>query len=413
MEFVLKGGRILAKYKYLVTNKYGKEKRGMMEASSKENAIEQLKNDGNVVLEISETANIANASWNITIGNPVKKKDITIFCKQFYSILTAGVTVIDGLRMVQDQTENKYLREGLYNVMVSVEKGDSLADAMEMEKKIFPSLLIHMVAAGEATGNLEVAFDRICTQFDKDMKLASMVKSAMIYPIVVLVVAIGVVIVLLTTVIPNFQQTFEQMGEDLPGLTQAVIAASDFIVNNLVIVLGSIVFLILFLSIGRKTEPGKQLTSRISLKIPMFRNFSVKNAAAKFSMTMSTLIVSGVPLVEALEIVGNVIENRVIRKAIKDCREEVMQGIPMSEPLEASEVFPQMVHHMIRIGEETGNTEAMLDKVAEYYEQEVEAATKNLTTVMEPLIIMVLAVCVGGVVGAIVMPMMSIYQMAG
>lgn len=413
MEFVLKGGRILAKYKYLVTNKYGKEKRGMMEASSKENAIEQLKNDGNVVLEISETANIANASWNITIGNPVKKKDITIFCKQFYSILTAGVTVIDGLRMVQDQTENKYLREGLYNVMVSVEKGDSLADAMEMEKKIFPSLLIHMVAAGEATGNLEVAFDRICTQFDKDMKLASMVKSAMIYPIVVLVVAIGVVIVLLTTVIPNFQQTFEQMGEDLPGLTQAVIAASDFIVNNLVIVLGSIVFLILFLSIGRKTEPGKQLTSRISLKIPMFRNFSVKNAAAKFSMTMSTLIVSGVPLVEALEIVGNVIENRVIRKAIKDCREEVMQGIPMSEPLEASKVFPPMVTHMLKIGEETGTTEQMLDKVAEYYESEVEDATKRLTTAMEPMIIVVLAVVVGGVVGAIMMPMLSIYQNAG
>lgn len=413
MEFVLKGGRILAKYKYLVTNKYGKEKRGMMEASSKENAIEQLKNDGNVVLEISETANISNASWNITIGNPVKKKDITIFCKQFYSILTAGVTVIDGLRMVQDQTENKYLREGLYNVMVSVEKGDSLADAMEMEKKIFPSLLIHMVAAGEATGNLEVAFDRICTQFDKDMKLASMVKSAMIYPIVVLVVAIGVVIVLLTTVIPNFQQTFEQMGEDLPGLTQAVIAASDFIVNNLVIVLGSIVFLILFLSIGRKTEPGKQMTSRISLKIPMFRNFSVKNAAAKFSMTMSTLIVSGVPLVEALEIVGNVIENRVIRKAIKDCREEVMQGIPMSEPLEASKVFPPMVTHMLKIGEETGTTEQMLDKVAEYYESEVEDATKRLTTAMEPMIIVVLAVVVGGVVGAIMMPMLSIYQNAG
>lgn len=403
----------MAKYKYLITNKYGKEKRGTMEATSKENAIAKLKNDGSVVLEISEMANIANASWNITIGNPVKKKDITVFCKQFYSILTAGVTVVDGLRMVQDQTENKYLREALYNVTVSVEKGDSLADAMEMEKKVFPSLLIHMVAAGEATGNLEVAFDRICTQFDKDMKLASMVKSAMIYPIVVLVVAIGVVIVLLTTVIPNFQQTFDQMGEELPALTQAVIAASDFIVNNLVIVLGSIVFLILFLSVGRKTEPGKQVTSRIALKIPMFRNFSVKNAAAKFSMTMSTLIVSGVPLVDALDIVGNVIENRIIRKAVKDCRDEVMQGIPMSEPLEASKVFPPMVTHMLKIGEETGTTEQMLDKVAEYYESEVEDATKRLTTAMEPMIIVVLAVVVGGVVGAIMMPMLSIYQNAG
>lgn len=403
----------MAKYKYLITDKYGKEKRGTMEAASEETVISKLKSEGNVVLSVSQAADLANASWNITIGNPVKKKDITIFCKQFYSILTAGVTVIDGLRMVQDQTENKYLRQALYNVMVSVEKGDSLADAMEMEKKIFPSLLIHMVAAGEATGNLEIAFDRICTQFDKDMKLASMVKSAMIYPIVVLVVAVAVVIVLLTTVIPNFQQTFDQMGEELPMLTQAVIGASDFILNNLPVVLGFLLFLILFLSIGRKTEPGKQITSRISLKIPMFRNFSVKNAAAKFSMTMSTLIVSGVPLVEALDIVANVIENRVIRAAVKGCREEVMQGIPMSEPLEASRIFPPMVTHMLKIGEETGTTEQMLDKVAEYYESEVEEATKRLTTAMEPMIIVVLAIVVGGVVGAIMMPMLSIYQNAG
>lgn len=403
----------MGKYKYLITNKYGKEKRGTIDAASEEAAVTKLKNDGSIVLEIKETTDIANASWNITIGNPVKKKDITIFCKQFHSILTAGVTVIDGLRMVQDQTENKYLRAALYNVMVSVEKGDSLADAMEMENKVFPSLLIHMVAAGEATGNLEVAFDRICQQFDKDMKLTSMVRSAMIYPIVVLVVAVGVIIILMTTVIPNFQQSFKSMGEELPKLTQMVIAVSNFMVDNIVIVLGTIIFLIFFISFGRKTEPGKQFTSRVTLKIPMFRNFSVKNAAAKFSVTMSTLIVSGVPLVEALDIVGNVIENRVIRKAIKDCREEVMQGIPMSEPLEASRVFPPMVTHMLKIGEETGTTEQMLDKVAEYYESEVEEATKNLTTAMEPMIIIVLAVIVGGVVGAVMMPMLSIYQNAG
>lgn len=403
----------MAKYKYLITNKYGKEKRGTMEAVSEEAAVTRLKSDGSIVLEIKETTDITNASWNITIGNPVKKKDITIFCKQFHSILTAGVTVIDGLRMVQDQTENKYLRTALYNVMVSVEKGDSLADAMEMENKIFPSLLIHMVAAGEATGNLEVAFDRICQQFDKDMKLASMVRSAMIYPIVVLVVAVGVIIILMTTVIPNFQQSFQSMGEELPKLTQMVIAVSDFMVNHIVLVLGTILFLIFFISFGRRTEPGKQLTSRLTLKIPMLRNFSVKNAAAKFSLTMSTLIASGVPLVEALEIVGNVIENRVIRKAVKDCREEVMQGIPMSEPLEASRIFPPMVSHMLKIGEETGTTEQMLDKVAEYYESEVEEATKNLTTALEPVIIIVLAVIVGGVVGAVMMPMLSIYQNAG
>lgn len=403
----------MAKYKYLITDKYGKEKKGTMDATSEEAALMKLKNDGSVVLDLKQAMDISNAGWNITIGNPVKKKEITIFCKQFYSILTAGVTVVDGLRMVQDQTENKYLKEALFNVQVAVEKGDSLADAMETEKKIFPSLLIHMVAAGEATGNLEIAFSRICEQFDKDMKLSSMIKSAMIYPTVVMIVAVGVIIILMTTVIPNFQQTFETMDEELPGLTQMVIGVSDFVVNNLVWVLGGIIFLIVFISFGKNTEPGKQFTSRVALRIPMFRNFSVKNAAAKFSMTMSTLIVSGVPVVEALEIVANVIENRIIRAAIKGCRDEVMQGIPMSEPLEASKVFPPMVTHMLRIGEETGTTEQMLDKVAEYYESEVEDATKRLTTAMEPLIIVVLAIIVGGVVGAIMMPMLSIYQNAG
>ena len=402
----------MARYKYRITDKYGKEKRGTMESTSEEAAVAKLKGDGSIVLEIKESASLSDASWNIQIGNPVKKKDITIFCKQFHSILTSGVTVIDGLRMIQDQTQNKALRKALYNVQVSVEKGDSLANAMEMEGKVFPSLLIHMVAAGEATGNLEIAFDRICKQFDKDMKLTSMVRSAMIYPIVVLIVAVIVIIVLLTQVVPNFQSTFESMDTELPMLTQMVINVSDFIVQNFIAVMGALLFLVFFISFGKGTEPGKQFTSRLAMAIPIFKNFSVKNAAAKFSLTMSTLIMSGVPLVESLDIVANVVENRVIRKAIKGCREEVMQGIPMSEPLEASGVFPPMVHHMIKIGEETGTTEQMLDKIAEYYEGEVEEATRNLTTAMEPAIIILLAVLVGGVIGAILMPMLEIYNMA-
>ena len=255
--------------------------------------------------------------------------------------------------------------------------------------------------------------DSICTQFEKDSKLRSMLVSAMIYPIVVLVVTIIVVIVLMVVVIPQFQEIFDMMGEELPLPTQIVINVSQFMINNLVLVIGGIVGLVLAVIAAKNTEMGKQLTSRMCLKLPIINDFTVKNGSAKFSMTMSTLITSGVPLVEALGIVANVVQNRVMRKALNDAREEVMQGIPMSEPLEASGVFPQMVHHMVRIGEETGNTEAMLDKVAEYYEQEVEAATKNLTTIMEPLIIIVLAISVGGVVGAIVMPMMQIYSMAG
>lgn len=403
----------MATFKYRITDKYGKDKKGTVEANSEEAAIAKLKGDGAIVHSVKETTSVDDAAWNISIGNPVKLKDITLFCRQFYSILNAGVTVVDGLKMMEDSTENKTLRKSIYNVQVNVEKGETLANAMALEGKVFPDLLINMVAAGEATGNLSIAFERICTQFEKDQKLRSMLIGAMIYPVVVLIVAVIVVIVLMVVVIPQFQQVFESMGEQLPLPTRIVIAVSDFMIANLIWVIGGIIGLIALIIWFKNTETGKQLTSRMCLKIPIIKDFSIKNASAKFSMTMSTLVMSGVPLVEALGIVANVVENRVVRKVLNDAREDVMQGVPMSEPIEASEVFPEMVYHMLRIGEETGNTEAMLDKVAEYYEQEVEAATKNLTTAMEPAVIILLAVVVGGVVGAIVMPMMQIYSMAG
>lgn len=361
---------------------------------------------------VEETTSVEDASWNITIGNPVKLKDITLFCRQFNSILNAGVTVIEGLKMMQESTENKVLRKSIYNVQVNVEKGETLANAMALEGKVFPDLLINMVAAGEATGNLSVAFERICTQFEKDMKLKSMITSAMIYPVVVLVVAVVVVIILMAKVIPSFQEIFDMLEGELPLPTRIVIAVSDFVVANLVWVIGGIIAVIALIAYAKNTESGKQITSRMCLKIPIIKDFSVKNASAKFSMTMSTLVMSGVPLVEALGIVANVVENRVIRKCLTT-HVKSYAGYPMSEPIEASGVFPMMVHHMLRIGEETGNTEQMLDKVAEYYEDEVEVATKNLTTAMEPAVICLLAVVVGGIVGAIVMPMMQIYQMAG
>ncbi len=403
----------MATFKYRITDRYGKDKRGTVEANSEEAATAKLKGEGAIVHFIKETTSVDDAAWNISIGNPVKLKDITLFCRQFYSILNAGVTVVDGLKMLEDSTENKILRKSIYNVQVNVEKGETLANAMALEGKVFPDLLINMVAAGEATGNLSVAFERICIQFEKDQKLRSMLIGAMIYPVVVLVVAVIVVIVLMVVVIPQFEQVFETMGEELPLPTRIVIAVSQFVQTNLIWVIGGIIGFVVLIIYAKNTETGKQITSRMCLKIPIIKDFSVKNAAAKFSMTMSTLVMSGVPLVEALGIVANVVENRVVRKVLNDSREEVMQGVPMSEPIEASEVFPQMVYHMLRIGEETGNTEAMLDKVAEYYEQEVEAATKNLTTAMEPAVIILLAIVVGGVVGAIVMPMMQIYSIAG
>lgn len=403
----------MATFKYRVTDRFGKDKRGTLEAADEESARNVLKGEGSVVLSIKETTSLEDAQWNVSIGNPVKLKDISLFCRQFYSILNAGVTVVDGLKMLQNSTDNKALRKSIYNVQVNVEKGETLANAMALEGKVFPDLLINMVAAGEATGNLAVAFQRICDQFDKDVKLRGMIVGAMIYPIAVIVVTVIVVIVLMVVVIPQFQELFDGMGETLPLPTRIVIAVSHFMTSHIVLVVGGIVAVIALVIYAKNTESGKVVTSKLALKIPIIKDFSIKNASAKFSSTMSTLVTAGVSLVDSIGIVANVIENRVVRQTLYNCRDEVMQGIPMSEPLEASGVFPDMVPNMLKIGEETGNTEEMLDKVAEYYEMEVENATKNLTTAMEPAIIVVLAVVVGGIVGAIVMPMMQIYSMAG
>ena len=403
----------MSKYKYVITDKYGKEKKGVMDAVNIDTATAKLKGDGSIVLSIKESTSLSDSKFNVTIGNPVKKKDITVFCRQFHSILVAGVTVIDGLQMVQEQTQNKYLRTALFNVMVAVQKGDTLADAMSAEGKVFPELLIHMVKAGEATGNLEVAFERVCKQFDKDLKLTSLVRSAMIYPIVVLVVAVGVIIILMTTVIPNFAESFEQMDMELPWLTKAVMAVSNFITGNLAWVIGGLIGIVVLILWFKKTETGRKFNSKMILKIPMVKDFSIKSNSSKFAMTMSTLITSGVPIVEALDIVADVIPNRVIRQSVYDAKDEVMQGVPLSEPLEMGGIFPPMVYHMTKIGEETGTTEQMLDKVAQYYEDETEETTKNLTTAMEPAIIIVLAVLVGGIIGAVMAPMLGIYENAG
>ncbi len=403
----------MAKFKYEMTNSYGKNKKGTMEASSIEAATAKLTAEGNVILSISEAMDLDSAAWNIQIGSGVKKKDITIFARQFASVLEAGVTVIEGLRMVQDQTENKALRKALFNVQTSVEKGETLAGAMKMEGKVFPDLLIHMVEAGEATGNMEIAFQRVAVQFEKDQKLHSLLVQSMIYPIMVLVVAAVVIVVLMMNVIPNFVEVFRDLDTELPTPTKIVMAVSDFFVGNPIVIFGIIGAVIALVILTKKTETGKQITSKLVLKIPAFRNFSVKSSAAKFATTMSTLIVAGVPLVECVGIVAGIIENRVIRKSLEDAKADVLEGIPLSEPLENSGIFPPMLSHMVKIGEETGTVETMLDKVADYYEEETENATKALTAIMEPVTIILLAVVVGGVVMAIVMPMMGIYQAAG
>ena len=333
-----------------------------------------------------------------------------MFCKQFSAVLNAGVTIISALEMMSEQLENKTLKRALQEAQAYVQKGGTLADAFKLNPKVFPPIMINMTAAGEMSGNLEVCFDRLTTHFETANALHSKVKGAVTYPIVILIVVVAVVAVLLVGVIPQFSQMFDDLGSELPAATQMLVNLSDFLQHKwyiLVIIVAAIVF---GLKAFGKTEPGSLMYAKIGIKFPLFGNLTIKSAAATFSRTMATLMASGISLIDAVEQVAKMINNRIIREALLDAKTQIAKGVPLSKPLRDCGIFPPMLPQMTKIGEETGNIEDMMDKVADYYEMEVNDATDALTAAMEPLIIVIMGVVVGGIVMAIYSPMLSMYD---
>ena len=398
----------MATYEYIAVDRMGKQKKGTMEAQNEDRVKEFVKNEGLIPISVKEQ-NFLNK--DISLGSKkVKARDLSVFCRQFNSILAAGVTILNALQMLSEQTENKTLREVTKEVQIDVEKGESLTSAMSKHRETFPPLLIHMVEAGEASGSLEIAFERMAIQFEKQAKVQGQVKKAITYPIVVICVAIIVVIVLLVVVFPQFKDMFDSLGSDLPPITKVVIAMSNFVKNFwwLLIILLSLV--VLGIQTFRKTPNGQLFFSRLALRVPVVNQLTVKSASATFARTMSTLLAAGIPLVNGVEIVSKIIGNVIVRDALSGTVDEIKRGVPLSVPLRESEVFPPMVHQMTRIGEETGNVEGMLEKVADYYEEEVEVTTASMTALLEPMIIIVLGVIILFILLAIYSPILGLYS---
>ena len=395
----------MAQYNYKAMDKNGKPKKGSIEAINPEKAKEKLKSEGLIVQEIKEQG-VAKAGR----GKKVKDKDLAVFCKQFASVLNAGVTIISALEMMSEQLENKTLQRALQEAQAYVQKGGTLADAFKLNPKVFPPIMINMTAAGEMSGNLEICFERLTTHFETANALHSKVKGAVTYPIVILIVVVAVVTVLLVGVIPQFSQMFDDLGSELPAATQMLVNLSDFLQHKWYIVVIVVAALIFGLKAFGKTEAGSLMYAKIGMKAPLFGNLTVKSAAATFSRTMATLMASGISLIDAVEQVAKMINNRIIREALLDAKVQISKGVPLSKPLRDCGIFPPMLPQMTRIGEETGNIEDMMDKVADYYEMEVNDATDALTAAMEPLIIVIMGVVVGGIVMAIYSPMLSMYD---
>lgn len=396
-------------YTYIAVDQRGKEKRGRMDAENRDEVSQQLKKDGFFPVEIKEQG-VLNKDLDFSIGKKVKPRDLSVFCRQFVSITQSGVPMKEALQMMTEQTENKWLKQATADVLTNVEKGNTLADSMAAIPDVFPPMLVNMVAAGESSGSLDKAFERMAVHFEKEAKLKATIRKATIYPIILIFAVIGVVAVMLLYVIPIFIDMFADLDVEMPALTMGVMNLSKWTAGHWYVILAVVVAVVAVYRIIYNTDQGRLKIDYIKMKVPLFGKLTVKTACAQFARTMSTLMGAGISTTECLDTCTKIINNIHFKNALQKAKEEVMKGIPLSEPLAASGVFPPMVCHMTGIGEETGNMEEMLNKLADYYDEEVEITTQSVLAAMEPLIIVFMALIVGTLVIAVIMPIGTMYE---
>ena len=398
-------------YGYRAVQKNGKTKKGSVTAPNPQHARSQLLAEGLTPIEIKEQ-NLLTKDINIPIFEGVKARDLSVFCHQFVSVIDAGVPVAEALNLLGQQTENKTLRKAIIQTQKEIQQGETLADAMRKQgKRVFAPMFVNMVAAGEASGNLSVAFTRMADYYENANKTKAALQKAMIYPAIVLVVVIAVMFLMMIFVLPTFKTMFDDMGAQLPLITRIIMGTSDFFVAYwwLILSVGGV------LGLGiwgfSRTKKGTYVIAWISRKMPVFGPLVVKTASAQFARTFATLIASGIPIIEALDIVSRSMTNVYFKDELQRAREQVAVGTPLASSLQQGKLFPPMVVHMTRIGEESGDLEKMLDKLADYYDQEVQDATKNVMAMLEPMIIILLCGVVGSVAIGVMLPMFHMYGM--
>ena len=351
---------------------------------------------------------------NVSFMQPkVQTAEVVVFARQFATMIDAGLPLIQSLDILYSQQENKTFKKTLKEIKDSVEQGSTLADALGKYPNIFDDLFVNMVAAGEVGGILDTILDRLSGYMEKAMKLKKQVKGAMTYPIIVLVIAALVVGVILVFVIPVFQKMFADFGGALPVPTQIVVGISNFVKGNIHYIIGAVVLFVFAFKRFYSTEKGRVLVDDIMLKLPVFGPLLRKVAVAKFTRTMSTMISSGVPILEALDIVAKTAGNKTVEAAIYKVQSAITEGRTMADPMSESGVFPSMVCQMVAVGESTGALDAMLEKIADFYDDEVDAAVGNLTAMIEPFMMAFLGVTIGGLVVSMYLPIFKMASIVG
>ncbi|PID24649.1 type II secretion system F family protein [Sporosarcina sp. P7] len=384
-------------------------RRGTVTATNKRDAAIKLKDQGIRVVNLVEQKETM-LTKDITIGSPVKRDQLIMFLRQFSTLLQAGVTIVDAVRILSMQVEQAAFRKILTAVQEDLRTGTALSVAFGKHPKVFEPLILNMVAAGEVSGTVDESLDQLAEHFEKAYRTRQKVTSAMAYPVVVGIIAITVVIFLLWFVVPMFLDMFDSIGGQLPWLTRAVMAASEWIANYWYLFILIVSILVVGYIMFRSNPKGKYILDTILLKLPIFGSIAQKSSLAMMTRTLSSMFSSSVPILQALSMTERVVGNEVISKVIGESRVSMERGGSLTEPMLNHWAFPPLIPHMIAIGEETGSLDSMLAKVADFYEKEVEAATDRLKALIEPLMIVFLAAVVGTIVLAIMLPMFSMFE---
>lgn len=405
----------MAQFKYTAKNSLGKLTEGLIEAPVQKAALEKLRNQKFTVMTVAEVKAGALKEF-IHRMNPFKpsvhSKDLVIFSRQLATLVSAGVPIVQGLNILVEQIVSPIFQKIVTTVRSDIESGIAIADSLKKHPQAFSELYVSMIRAGETGGVLDSILDRLSAYLEAAEELKGKVKGAMVYPLVVLSVASAVTLFLMVGVIPTFKKVFASFGSELPLPTEILIQISDFLRHHILLILGAPVISFVFFRKWYQTEKGRTLVDGQMIKLPVMGDLLKKVAVAKFTRTLGTLIKSGVPILQALDTVAKTAGNKVVEQAILKSRESIREGEKIADPLKQSGIFPPMVLQMISVGEETGNLETMLNKIADFYDQEVDTAIKAMTSMIEPVVICVMGVVIGAIVICMFLPIFEMSQLA-
>ena len=394
------------KYKYRAIAKNGQTVEGVFDAASESDVIAMIKANSYMPLQVER--DIGEEARFELFKKKVKKKDLAVFCRQFFTMIDAGLGIVKCLDILELQTENKTLKATISSVNGDVQTGLTLSEAMKKHPLIFPAILTNMVEAGEVSGNLDAILERMAVHFEKENKIENKVKGSAIYPAALMVVSIAVVIFMLVFVLPTFTSMFEGSDTPLPWPTKFLLDMSDSIKTYWYIYAGVIGLLVFGLISYKRTEEGTRFFDQMKLRLPVIKGVTAKIVTSRFTRTLSTLMDSGIPLIKSMEVVSKVVNNLIIQDRITDSIEQIRKGIPLSRAIKDVGVFPPMVDSMIKIGEESGSLDDILTKTADFYDEEVEVALHKMTTLLEPIMIVGMALVIGFIVIAMYLPMFEL-----